>query len=114
MIGYDGHSQPLLMATFLIAGFFGNGAQVGLSALAGTIYPTLIRATGAGWAFGVGRVGAILGPLIGSALIASSATPQTLLMAMSVPAIVAAIAVGVLARHKASPPRAAVQMAEQS
>ncbi|EIF31996.1 sugar phosphate permease [Burkholderia sp. Ch1-1] len=113
MIGYDGHSQPLLMATFLIAGFFGNGAQVGLSALAGTIYPTLIRATGAGWAFGVGRVGAILGPLIGSALIANSATPQTLLMAMAVPAIVAAVAVGVLARHR-TPPRAAVQVVEQS
>jgi hypothetical protein len=31
-----------------------------LSALSGTIYPTSIRSTGIGWAFGVGRVGAIL------------------------------------------------------
>lgn len=101
LVGYAGHSEPLLMATLLIAGFFGSGGQVGLSAVAGTIYPTAIRATGAGWAFGVGRVGAILGPLIGAALIASGSSPQSLLMVMSVPSVVAAIAVGALAKQKA-------------
>jgi len=101
LVGYAGHSEHLLMATLLIAGFFGSGGQVGLSAVAGTIYPTVIRATGAGWAFGVGRVGAILGPLIGAALIARGSSPQSLLMLMSVPSVVAAIAVGALAKQKA-------------
>ena len=65
----------MLQATILIAGACTNGAQAGLNALAATIYPTPLRATGTGWALGVGRIGAILGPLAGGGLIAAGFAP---------------------------------------
>jgi AAHS family 4-hydroxybenzoate transporter-like MFS transporter len=42
--------------------------QNALNAGAGLIYPTWLRANGVGYALGVGRVGSITGPLIGSLL----------------------------------------------
>ena len=41
----------------------------GLNVLAASFYPTPIRSTGAGWALGVGRVGSIIGPLIGGLMV---------------------------------------------
>ena len=51
------HGAMLLIA---LAGFCVLGGQSGLNALAVAIYPTRARATGAGWASGIGRLGAIL------------------------------------------------------
>jgi AAHS family 4-hydroxybenzoate transporter-like MFS transporter len=42
--------------------------QNALNAGAGLIYPTWLRANGVGYALGIGRVGSIAGPLIGSML----------------------------------------------
>ena len=42
-----------------------SGTQFALNALAAEFYPPAIRATGVGWAVGIGRVGAIVGPLSG-------------------------------------------------
>ena len=43
--------------------FFNLGAWGALYALTQEVYPTLLRATGAGWAAGFGRFGSILAPL---------------------------------------------------
>lgn len=58
-----------LIALLLVLGFFGTGTQNGLNGSAGATYPAAIRASGLGWALGLGRVGSILGPLAGSAAI---------------------------------------------
>ena len=52
-------------------GFFCVGAQLCVVAIASGHYPLQLRATGVGWAMGVGRIGAIAGPLIGGLLIAT-------------------------------------------
>jgi AAHS family 4-hydroxybenzoate transporter-like MFS transporter len=44
------------------------GMQNALNAGAGLIYPTALRANGVGYALGVGRIGSVTGPLIGSLL----------------------------------------------
>jgi MFS transporter, AAHS family, 4-hydroxybenzoate transporter len=59
-----------LMVLTFGAGFCIVGGQNSANALAAIFYPTAIRATGVGWALGIGRVGAILGPLIAGALLA--------------------------------------------
>ncbi len=69
--------SALLLLSFMV-GFFLVGGQIGLNSIAGTIYPTDIRATGVGWALGIGRVGSILGPVLGGVLIAHH-TPNNLL-----------------------------------
>ncbi|HET6285550.1 MAG TPA: MFS transporter, partial [Amycolatopsis sp.] len=58
----------LYVAVFLTGGFVFS-AQVLVYAYIGKTYPDWQRATGIGWAAGVGRVGAICGPILGGALL---------------------------------------------
>jgi MFS family permease len=55
---------PLLWVCFFI-GVTLQGGVNGNYPLAAAIYPAEMRATGLGWAMGIGRIGALLGPLIG-------------------------------------------------
>jgi AAHS family 4-hydroxybenzoate transporter-like MFS transporter len=56
-------------AAILLAGFGILGVQQSLGAVSATLYPTQIRASGASWAQGIGRVGSTVGPLLGGLLI---------------------------------------------
>jgi AAHS family 4-hydroxybenzoate transporter-like MFS transporter len=62
--------NPLLLLAFGV-GFFLVGGQIGLNSIAGTVYPTDVRSTGLGWALGIGRIGSILGPVLGGVLISA-------------------------------------------
>jgi AAHS family 4-hydroxybenzoate transporter-like MFS transporter len=77
-IGWIGADPFALMGVIFIAGFLGNGSQVGLNSIAAIFYPTAIRSTGVGCALAVGRLGAIVAPVIGGMLI-SAGTPVRLL-----------------------------------
>ncbi len=69
-LGYLATSWPnLMLFAAFIGGFCVLGLQFGLNATPGMLYPTSCRANGAGFAFGVGRVGAVLGPVVGGVLI---------------------------------------------
>ena len=89
-IGLTGGIVPLLMALATAAGFCIAGGQSGINALGGTIYPTFMRATGSGWAFGIGRTGSILGPVIGGYLLGLSLTTPQLFAFVAAPALCAA------------------------
>ena len=54
-----------------IAGAFAIGGIMALAPFAASLYPTSIRGTGVGAALGVGRIGSILTPTIGKALLAA-------------------------------------------
>jgi MFS transporter, AAHS family, 4-hydroxybenzoate transporter len=66
--GTPGLSDFLLLAMAFFSGCVVTGMQSALNAGAGLIYPTALRANGVGYALGMGRVGSISGPLIGSLL----------------------------------------------
>lgn len=53
----------------LIAGCFVFSSQVLVYAYIGRVYPAENRATGLGWSAGIGRIGAICGPLLGGAML---------------------------------------------
>lgn len=58
------------MFAFLgMMGLFQISSQAGLAALSPTLYPPTHKATAVGWAYGAGRIGSIIGPASGSALI---------------------------------------------
>jgi AAHS family 4-hydroxybenzoate transporter-like MFS transporter len=66
-IGYAGLSSTtaLLVVTFF-AGFIVLGIQSGINVIGAMVYPTSLRANGSGWQLGIGRLGAIVGPLVGA------------------------------------------------
>jgi hypothetical protein len=45
-------------------------AVLGTIAATATLYPTTIRSSAVGWALGIGRLGSVIGPFVGSSLIA--------------------------------------------
>ena len=66
-IGFAGltSASALLTATFC-AGFLVVGIQIGINAVGAMLYPTSLRANGSGWQLGLGRLGSIVGPLVGA------------------------------------------------
>ena len=69
LIASAGTSVLALMPVVFLTGLCLIGGQTGLNGISGTFYPTYIRSTGTGWANGVGRIGSILGPVLGGVLI---------------------------------------------
>jgi putative MFS transporter len=56
-------SAPQVIGAGMLLSFFTLGAWGALYAVTPELYPTRMRATGAGWAAGIGRIAAILAPL---------------------------------------------------
>src|ERR1019366_1119177 len=86
---------PLMMIVTFLLGCLIQGAQAGLNALAATFYPTSIRSTGVGWALGIGRLGSIIGPLLGGIMISRDWTLQQIFFAGALPALLAALTITV-------------------
>jgi AAHS family 4-hydroxybenzoate transporter-like MFS transporter len=88
----------VLYLVIFTAGICVVGAQPALNALASTLYPTEIRATGVGWSLGIGRAGAIVGPVVAAQLIALNWSSQALFLAAGVPALLSCFTILALAR----------------
>ena len=86
---------PLLYGLIFIAGATTIGTQILLYAGAAQFYGLSIRSTGLGWASGIGRNGAIVGPLLGGALMAINLPLQLNFIAFAVPGAIAALAMAV-------------------
>lgn len=97
-IGQLGHSVALVTAAIFAAGFCIVGGQIAANALAAGFYPTSVRATGVGWALGIGRVGSIIGPLVGGALLTAKWSTGSVFMAAATAAMCAALAAFSLSR----------------
>ena len=90
---------PFMVTIFVaLAGFCIFGVQMGINAASGLIYPTRIRATGAGWAFGIGRLGGIAGPMLGAILLGMHLPTMQLFMAPAIPMAIGTIACFTLMR----------------
>jgi MFS transporter, AAHS family, 4-hydroxybenzoate transporter len=92
LIGEAGASIPLLVIAVFASGVAVIGGQTASNALAADLYPTAIRSTGVGWALGVGRVGSILGPILGGVLLSYGGGAKRTFWAAAVPALIATCA----------------------
>ncbi|GAB2454778.1 MFS transporter [Comamonas humi] len=86
--------MPVLYLLIILAGATTIGTQILLYANTAQFYPLAMRSTGLGWASGVGRTGAIVGPLLGGSLMAAALPLQMNFLAFAVPGLVAALAMG--------------------
>ncbi|WP_159811744.1 MFS transporter [Pseudomonas sp. 18058] len=85
------------------AGFGVMGGQAILNAMASTYYPTALRSTGLGWALGFGRLGGIMGPILGGGLLTLHWSTANLLLLSALPIGVTVLAIVVFSRaHKNS------------
>lgn len=101
MVSWFGRGQSDLAQLSLIsaiAGFFTNAGVVGLYATLAQAFPTHVRATGTGFAIGIGRGGAALSPILAGYLFQSGFGLQGVAIVMASGAAVAAIALLLLPR----------------
>jgi MFS transporter, AAHS family, 4-hydroxybenzoate transporter len=87
----------LMLLTFA-AGFCVIGGQNGANVLSAIFYPTSVRSTGIGWSLGIGRVGAIIGPLIGGFLISLHWPNSSIFLLGGIPLLCVTLAVFVMGR----------------
>lgn len=66
MLVWGSASTIVLVAGVVAAGFFVTGAQNAVNGAGSASYAPSIRSSGVGWALGVGRLGSVAGPLVGS------------------------------------------------
>lgn len=96
MIGQVDASTVNILTLAGLAGFAVVGSQTGMTALAAKVYPTEIRAAGVGWGLGVGRLGAVLSPLLGGFALAAHWPRSQLFLVGALPALACVAGVGVL------------------
>jgi AAHS family benzoate transporter-like MFS transporter len=92
LLGYKMPTELL----FLVVGLAGAstiGTQIVANAYTGQFYPTAIRATGLGWALGIGRGGAILAPIGIGVLVGMNLPLQQNFIAIAIPAVIGMVAV---------------------
>jgi AAHS family 4-hydroxybenzoate transporter-like MFS transporter len=97
LIGQPGLSLPLLFVVVFVAGWCIVGGQPAVTSLAGVYYPTDLRSTGIGWGLGIGRMGAIVGPVVGGELMALHWTTHDIFLAAAVPAVISTLVIASLA-----------------
>jgi benzoate transport len=81
----------LLLALVFVIGLLQQGGFTGLYGVAAKVYPTRVRATGVGWAIGLGRFGAVAGPVIAGYLIAAGLGMNASFLLFALPLAVSAL-----------------------
>lgn len=90
---------PLLIVGFAIGAFM-NGSMIGLYTIGPELYPVKARSTGMGFAIGIGRVGAIISPLIAGLLLDSGWDVDKTFLLFAIPFVIAVITVSRIAIPK--------------
>jgi MFS transporter, AAHS family, 4-hydroxybenzoate transporter len=88
-------AMPVVLTLFVafLIGVTLQGGYNGVWPLAASVYPADCRATGIGWAIGVGRGGAVIGPLMAGYLMAAKAPLWLIFAVYCVPLAICATAV---------------------
>ncbi|QGZ66213.1 MFS transporter [Paraburkholderia acidisoli] len=87
---------------FAVLGFLYNGGWGTLNALCSSISPPELRATGVAWAQGAGKIGGMIGPAIGGALVGAGWDFSPVLMVAAGFELISGLAVVVLLMRRKS------------
>jgi MFS family permease len=91
LFGVTPHNLTMLSVVCAASGFFINAAIVGMYALFAQAFPTHVRATGTGFAIGLGRGGSFLAPVIAGLLFDKGFNLSTVAIVMGLGSTMAAI-----------------------
>ena len=92
LLGFNS-PQAVLYFLIAIAGAATIGSQILLYTFVAQFYPTAVRSTGMGWASGIGRIGAIVGPVLTGALLTFELPHQMNFLVIAIPGVIAAFAI---------------------
>nr|ABW22835.1 putative 3-hydroxybenzoate transporter [Burkholderia sp. NCIMB 10467] len=98
LCAFSGDSKILVSLSVFGVGFFISGGQIGGYALAAAYYATSNRATGVAWSNAAGRVGSVLGSMLGGAMLGIGLELRDIILLLIIPALIAAIALFTLER----------------
>ena len=93
LIVFSGVGLKLTSILIMVAliGICVHGSMIGLYSTVPNLYPTDLRATGTGWAIGISRFGAVLGPAMAGMLFDAGWTPQGIFKLFAAPALIASL-----------------------
>lgn len=92
LLGYNS-PQAVLYGLIAVAGAATIGSQILLYTFVAQFYPVAVRSTGMGWASGIGRIGAIVGPVLTGALLTLELPHQMNFLVIAIPGVIAALAI---------------------
>jgi MFS transporter, AAHS family, 4-hydroxybenzoate transporter len=109
MISIASGSLTATLLALAAAGFLLIGTQISVVAYSASYFPACVRGSGVGLVQAVGRTGSLVGPIIAGVLLGRGITHQQLLLAGTVPALVAAGSLAAMSRiARRTPPATAV------
>lgn len=85
---YAPNELNTLLILLVVIGILQQSAFTGLYGVAAKAYPTEIRSTGVGWAIGLGRTGAVVGPALAGYLILAGYDMSANFIFFSIPMII--------------------------
>jgi AAHS family 4-hydroxybenzoate transporter-like MFS transporter len=97
-LGFATQSGPMLVSVAFLAGALSVGAQMCAVVYCASFYETRLRATGVGWAIGVGRAGSIVGPVLGGVLMSANVPLRALFVLIAFMSLGAAASMLALGR----------------
>ncbi|MFM5923427.1 MAG: MFS transporter [Novosphingobium sp.] len=105
MLWFGSVTMPVAatMANAFLLGVLLQGGYNGVWPLAAGSYPARVRATGVGWAIGIGRAGAIVGPWMGGQLLAAKVSLPVLFGSYCVPLLACAACAYLVQRGRPTP-----------
>ncbi|MEG2357840.1 aromatic acid/H+ symport family MFS transporter [Acinetobacter sp.] len=95
LMGFQSNQFLLYILVFL-AGAASIGSQMLLYSYVAQFYPLAIRSTGIGWSSAIGRMGAIVGPILIGGLLGMNLPAYFNFMAVGLPVLITAIAVALI------------------
>ncbi|OAN52699.1 MFS transporter [Sphingobium sp. TCM1] len=104
LVVFGSVAMPLAatLATAFLIGVFVQGGFNGCYPLAASLYPPEARGTGIGWAMGVGRIGAVIGPMLGGFLLAAKVSLPVIFGIFAVPVVLAGICAAMIRLPRAA------------
>jgi MFS transporter, AAHS family, 4-hydroxybenzoate transporter len=104
-LGYLFGSAQALYSGLAVIGLLVIGGQMNAPAISVQLYPRHMRSAGVGWQFAAGRLGSIVGPILGGRLLSANFPVTLLFILIAIPALLSAGAytvVGLLRRKAQS------------
>ena len=98
LLGLGYVPQAMFLGVFTLGMILVTGGHFGIQSICGIYYPSAIRASGAGWASSIAKIGGTLGPLVGGAILASGLPVQTIFAFLAVCPAILVLSVLAIAR----------------